>query len=84
MELNDELVKYSGGNEIKIPKISMDGLANYDRQKGFVQGAVTLEWETVKMTQDRGRKFQIDENDVDESGFVLTASSVMGEFQRYM
>ena len=39
MELNDELVKYSGGNEIKIPKISMDGLANYDRQKGFVQGA---------------------------------------------
>lgn len=81
MELNDELVKYSGGNEIKIPKISMDGLANYDRQKGFVQGAVTLEWETVKMTQDRGRKFQIDENDVDESGFVLTASSVMGEFQ---
>ena len=48
MELNDELVKYSGGNEIKIPKISMDGLANYDRQKGFVQGAVTLEWENVK------------------------------------
>ena len=34
------------------------------------------------MTQDRGRKFQLDSMDVDETNFVTTASSVMGEFQR--
>ena len=29
-----------------------------------------------KMTQDRGRKFQLDSMDVDETNFVTTASSV--------
>jgi hypothetical protein len=46
MEQNAGQVKYSGGKEIKIPKISMDGLANYDRDNGYAQGAVTLEYET--------------------------------------
>lgn len=34
------------------------------------------------MTQDRGRSFSFDENAVDETNFVLTAATVMGEFQR--
>ena len=82
MELNSSRVKYNGGNEVKIPKLSMDGLGNYDRDNGFVQGAVTLEWETKKLTQDRGRTFQLDAMDVDETAFVATAASVMSEFQR--
>lgn len=82
MEVNRSLVKYSGGNEVKIPNVVMDGLANYDRANGFVAGSVDLSWQTMTMTQDRGRSFQIDENDVDESGFVLAAASLMGEFQR--
>lgn len=82
MEVNQELVQYSGGDEVKIPNVVMDGLADYDRSSGFVEGSVDLSWQTMKMTKDRGRKFQIDENDVDESGFVLAAASLMGEFQR--
>lgn len=82
MELNDKLVKYSGGAEVKIPSLDMDGLADYDRQKGFVEGAVNLKWQTQTMTQDRGRQFTFDENEVNDTNFVLTASSVMGEFQR--
>ena len=82
MELNDKLVKYNGGAEVKIPKLSTDGLANYDRETGFVDGSVDLVWETMKMTQDRGRRFTLDENDVDESNFVATAASVMGDFQK--
>ena len=35
-------------NEIVIPKISMDGLADYDRNGGYVHGDVTLTNETVK------------------------------------
>ena len=38
MELNDKLVKYEGGAEVKIPQLDMDGLADYDRQNGFVEG----------------------------------------------
>lgn len=62
----------------------MDGLANYDRQadSGYTKGSIKYEYKTYTMTQDRGRKFQIDSQDVDETNFVLTATTIMGEFQR--
>lgn len=84
METNANLVKYNGGNEVKLPNILMDGLADYDRTNGFVGGDVTLEWKTYTLTQDRGRTFSIDAMDVDETNFVVTAGTVMGEFQRTM
>ncbi len=34
------------------------------------------------MTQDRGRKFLLDAMDVNETNFVASAGTVMGEFQR--
>jgi len=82
MESNAGLVKYSGGNEVKIPKIDMNGLGKYDRATGFVGGSVTLVYETKTLTQDRGRTFMLDRMDVDEANFVPTAANVMGEFQR--
>lgn len=82
MEGNAGQVIYNGGAEVKIPKMSVQGLADYNRDEGYVQGAVTLEYETRKMTQDRGRKFQLDSMDVNETNFVTTAAAVMGEFQR--
>ncbi|MGO3650952.1 hypothetical protein [Vagococcus sp.] len=82
MEANAGQVKYNGGNEVKLPSLTMDGLGDYDRQTGYVDGDVTLEWDTHKLTQDRGRRFQLDSQDVDETNFVATAGNVMGEFQR--
>ena len=52
MEENSGQVQYTGGNEVKIPKIELNGLGTYDRDNGFVQGAVTLTYETKQMTQD--------------------------------
>lgn len=82
MELNSALVKYNGGNEVKIPKVVMDGMADYDRENGFVKGSVSLSYETHALSQDRGRTFNLDAMDVDESNFVINAGSVLGEFQR--
>ena len=82
MEANAGLVKYNGGNEVKIPILDMDGLGDYDRTNGFVDGSVNLSYETKTLTQDRGRTFQLDRMDVDETNFVATAANVMGEFQR--
>lgn len=84
MDANAGQVKYNGGKEVKIPQLSMDGLANYDRQadSGYTKGSIKYEYKTYTMTQDRGRKFQIDSQDVDETNFVLTATTIMGEFQR--
>ena len=82
MDANAGQVIYNGGAEVKIPKMSVQGLGDYDRDNGYQQGGVTLEYETRKMTQDRGRKFQLDPMDVNENNFVTTAAAVMGEFQR--
>lgn len=82
MDKNAGQVIYNGGAEVKIPKMSVQGLGDYDRDEGYQQGGVTLEYETRKMTQDRGRKFQLDPVDINENNFVTTAAAVMGEFQR--
>jgi hypothetical protein len=82
MEGNAKLIKYNGGNEIKLPTLEMDGLADYDRDNGFARGSVNLTYQTLALTQDRGRTFQLDAMDVDETNFAASASNIMGEFQR--
>lgn len=82
MDANSGQVIYNGGAEVKIPKMSVQGLGDYDRDTGYVQGGVTLSYETRKMTQDRGRKFQLDPMDINENNFISTAAAVMAEFQR--
>lgn len=82
MDANAGQVIYNGGAEVKIPKMNVQGLGDYDRDNGYAMGSVKLEYETRKMTQDRGRMFQLDPMDVNENNFVTTAAAVMGEFQR--
>lgn len=82
MDANSGQVQYNGGKEVKIPKMTVQGLGTYDRDTGYVQGGVTLSYETREMTQDRGRKFQLDPMDINESNFIPTAAAVMAEFQR--
>lgn len=82
MEVNEKLVKYEGGADVKIPDLDMDGLADYDLKEGFVEGDINFRYQTKTMTMDRGRSFSFDEHAVSETNFALTASTVMGEFQR--
>ncbi|MCL2077387.1 MAG: hypothetical protein FWH08_03160 [Oscillospiraceae bacterium] len=82
MEENAGQVIYNGGKEIKLPIVSTQGLADYDRDTGYSAGAVTFTYETYKMEQDRGRRFRLDAIDVDETAFALSAANVAGEFQR--
>jgi len=82
MEGNSSLVQYNGGNTVKIPKFVMDGMGNYDRATGYTNGSSSLTYETMTMTQDRGRSFLLDAMDVNETNFVANASTLMGEFQR--
>lgn len=53
----------ANANELIIQKMSMDGLADYSRNGGYVAGSVTMTNETVKCNFDRGRMFQIDNMD---------------------
>lgn len=83
MEANAGQVIYNGGNEVKIPHLKLDGLADYNRKgaSGFTSGDVTFKYQTKTMRKDRGRSFQFDSNDVDETNFVLTAGNVLSTFQ---
>lgn len=82
MEANAGQVIYNGGAEVKIPKMTLQGMANYDRDKGYTQGSITLEYETRRMTQDRGRKFTLDAMDTNETNFVVNAAGAMSQFQK--
>lgn len=60
----------ANANEIIIPKMSMDGLGDYSRNDGYVQGDVTLTNETVQFNYERGRKFGVDRQDNAETAGV--------------
>lgn len=82
MDANAGQVIYNGGKYVKIPKMSLTGLMDYNRDDGYSQGSVTLEYAQKEMTMDRGTSFQLDAMDVNESNFIAAASTVAGEFQR--
>lgn len=71
----------ANANEIVIPKLSMDGLANYDRNSGYTNGNVDLSWETVKFNYERGRSFQVDNMDNEETQNIAFGR-LAGEFIR--
>lgn len=68
-------------NEIVVPKIDMDGLGDYSRNSGYTQGDVKLAYETVKFDYDRGRKFDVDAMD-DEETSGIAFGKLSSEFIR--
>ena len=80
---SDESLAKEGANanEIIIPKISMDGLGDYDRNSGYTNGDVTLTNETVQFNYERGRMFTIDAMD-DEETAGIAYGKLASEFIR--
>lgn len=68
-------------NELIIPMLSMQGLGNYSRNSGYVNGDVTLTNETRKCNFDRGRMFSVDTMDNLETAGIAFGR-LAGEFIR--
>ena len=66
----EALVSLTGANEFKIPKMTMDGLADYSRKTGYEVGAVDVQFETKKPEYDRARKFRVEAMDNEESAGI--------------
>lgn len=82
LNINGDLVgEVNGNGEVKIAKLSMQGLADYSRADGFKSGDITMNWETVKLAHDRGREFAIDVMD-DEEREMIVSANIMAEFAR--
>lgn len=71
----------ANANEIIIPKMTMQGLADYSRSRGYVSGDMTLTWETVKFNYERGRMFSVDAMDNEETQDIAFGM-LGGEFIR--
>ena len=78
----NELVRQgANANELVIPKIAMDGLADYSRSSGYVNGSVDFNFETVACNFDRGRMFTVDVMDnIETMGMVF--GKLSSEFVR--
>ena len=63
--------QFAGTKTVKIPRITVDGAGDYDREAGYAQGAVAASFEEYELKYDRGRKFRIDVIDDDEAAFDL-------------
>ena len=71
----------ANANELIIPKLSMQGLADYSRNGGYIDGDVTLTNESVRCNFDRGRMFTVDTLDNAETA-GLAFGRLAGEFIR--
>ncbi|MBR5135201.1 MAG: hypothetical protein IKV35_06350 [Clostridia bacterium] len=74
--------KFVGAKTVLIPEMDMSGLGDYDRDNGFVQGAIAITSDPFTLSQDRARTFQLDREDNDETGIANLAGQVLGEFVR--
>ena len=71
----------ANANELIIPMLEMDGLADYDRNGGYVDGDVTMKNRTVQCNFDRGRMFTVDTMDNAETA-GLAFGRLAAEFIR--
>ena len=79
---NPELVRQgANANELIIPMMSLQGLGDYSRNGGYVDGDVSLTNETVTCNFDRGRMFTVDTTDNLETAGVAFGH-LAGEFIR--
>lgn len=74
--------KFVGAKTVIIPDIDFQGLVNYDRNKGYNVGNMTVSNVSHTMTMDRARSLQIDREDLDETGIANLAGKVLGEYVR--
>lgn len=79
--LDSTKVEIVNGNTIKVFKTDMDGLGNYNRNTGFVDGSVTGTWETLTLGKDRGRSFTVDRMDNEET-IGMAFGTLASEFIR--
>lgn len=74
-------VRKGQNGEIKVAKLDMDGLGDFDRNSGYTEGTSKLTWETIKYDKERSQKLKVDRLDNEESLGIMVAK-LSSEFLR--
>lgn len=74
-------IKKGQNGEIKVAKLDMDGLGDFDRNSGYTEGTSKLTWETIKYDKERSQKLKIDRLDNEES-LGIAVAKLSSEFLR--
>nr|DAH37251.1 MAG TPA: Major capsid protein [Caudoviricetes sp.] len=74
-------VDFTGVNEVKVLKVGTTGLGDYSRTTGYPKGDITASWETLTLTEERGKELSIDRMD-DEETLGMVFGTVTGNFMR--
>lgn len=82
LEVAGDMVQYTqNAKTVLIPEMTLQGLGDYDRNNGFTRGDVVLQWTPYTLTQDRGRSFQVDRMDNEET-VEIAFGRLASEFMR--
>jgi len=81
LEAGNDRVRFINAHTIELFKTSINGLGNYARNTGYVDGDVTGTWEALALSKDRGRSFMVDSMD-DEETINMAFGTLVGEFIR--
>ena len=72
---------FSGVNTVKVMKVTTTGLGDYSKENGYAQGNATLEWEAMKLEEDRSAALSVDRMDNEET-LGQAFGVIMNEFIR--
>lgn len=78
-DVNTKNINFVGSKTANVYVMNVGALAPYDRNKGFVDGNASGEWKSYELTQERGRSFQVDTMDNEET-MGLAFGQLAGKF----
>ena len=81
LDTANQFVRFTGANTVNIYNLDPVGMSNYDRDAGFVPGDVTGTWQPYVLETDRGRSYQVDVLDNDET-LGLTMGYLLNTVER--
>lgn len=78
---NNQIIKWAGAKTIQIPRITVAGYTDVDRDVvGNFTRRADNDWETKTLTHDREFKTLVDPQDIDETNMALSIANITRVF----
>ncbi len=79
----NEDIKIVGTKDIKLPRLSVSGYKDHDRNTlGYNSGNYSNDFETKSLDHDRDIEFFVDPMDVDETNQIVAIANIQARFEK--